>query len=412
VVRDIAAPGGAESDSTIELRFADGTAFRCDVERVRRGRLGGRVYRGRLASDPTSWFVLARIGDVMAGEMASAAGGFALRYVGGGRHVLRPVDRTARLNCDSVELPAADHAGPPPKQSGGASLIDVMIVYTPSSRVTVGGTEAIEALIESYFEYTDMVHEQSGVAFRFRLVHAQEVDYVESGNSLTDLARLRAIGDGFMDEVHPLRDQFGADLVSLINTSGSAGVGYTMQELSPAFECSAFSAIGAVTDPIPGGLVFAHETGHNMGCNHNNFPGAPPGVFCYSFGYRTPDEQWRTIMSSSPGAFVDVFSSPNLEIDGQPLGVAGDGCPPDAADNVRSLNEAAATVAGFRPATVPCGADFDCDGDVDLFDFEAMATCTSGPDTPASPECLSFDFDADGDVDRADARVQQTLFTG
>ena len=48
-------------------------------------------------------------------------------------------------------------------------------------------------------------------------------------------------------------------------------------------------------------------------------------MFCYSFGFRTPDEQWRTIMSSSPGTFVNLYSSPLLDIDGQALGIDGDG---------------------------------------------------------------------------------------
>ncbi len=286
---------------------------------------------------------------------------------------------------------------PRPDQSpanGGGLLVDVMVVYTPSSRMAVGSTAAIEALIESYFTYTNTAYEQSGVLHRFRLVHSQEVQYVESGNSITDLNRLRDPDDGFMDEVHPLRDTWGADLVSLINTSGSAGVAFQMLELSRAFESSAFSAIGADTGPLNPGLVFAHEAGHNMGCTHNNEPGGGTGIFCYSFGYRTPDEQWRTIMSSSPGTFVDLFSSPELEIDGQPLGIPGDGCPPGAADNVRSLNEAAATVAAFRPTVgpPPCPWDLDGSGTVGINDFLDLLV-QWGMDPGGPP-----DFDGDGTV--------------
>ena len=46
-------------------------------------------------------------------------------------------------------------------------------------------------------------------------------------------------------------------------------------------------------------------------------------AFCCAFGYRTPDDQWRTIMSHPPGEFVDLFSSPELEFGGWPLGVSG-----------------------------------------------------------------------------------------
>ena len=312
---------------------------------------------------------------------------------------------------DTNEFVAGGKHGVGGTQAGNP-LVDVMVVYTPSSRIAVGGTQAIEALIDSYFVYTNMVYESSGVLHRFRLVHAQEIDYVESGNSLTDLMRLRGMNDGFMDEVHPLRDESGADLVSLINTSGSAGVAYLMQELSVGFESSAFSAIAPNTGPIPVGLVFAHETAHNMGSTHNNTPGAAQGVFCYSFGHRTADEQWRTVMSAFPGTFVDFFSSPDLSVDGMPLGVNGDGCPPDAADNVRSLNESAATVAQFRPTMVPCGSDSDCDGDVDLLDYPLFVACMTGPGLQATIYCAGHDHDRDGDVDCVDFAHFQRTFTG
>ncbi len=297
--------------------------------------------------------------------------------------------------CQAVGSTAVQSGSAPVElaSGGGNTIVDVMVVYTPSSRAAVGGTAAIEMLIDSYITYTNAAYEAGGVLHRFRLVHTAPVAYVESGNSIIDLDRLKEPNDGFMDEVHPLRDTWGADLVSLINTSGSAGVGYQMQTLSLAFASQAFSAIGADTGPIPPGLVFAHETGHNMGCTHNNAPGGGTGLFCYSYGYRTPDEQWRTIMSSSPGTFVDLFSSPDSEIDGQPLGIPGDGCPPDAADNVRSLNEAAATVAAFRPTVVPlCPWDLGGAGSVGISDFlDLLARWGTGPGGPP-------DFDGDGTV--------------
>ena len=402
------------ASSRLVLELEDDTRLVAVVDRVAEGWLSEWVYSGHIEGQPESWFILVSNQGVWAGELSLPAGHYHIRYVAGGGHVVQPIDPTKRLECLGIEADPNDEVRPLAKRSGQARLrdvlIDVMIVYTPSSREVVGGTEAIEALIDSYLAYTNLAYERSGVQHRFRLVHASEIDYVESGSSNTDLVRLRDRNDGFMDEVHPLRDQWGADLVSLINTSGSAGVAYMMQQLGVEFAESAFSAIGAETGPIPGGLVYAHETAHNMGSSHN--AGGPQGIFCYSFGYRTPDEQWRTIMSSSPGEFVDFFSSPDLDIKGVPLGVDGDGCPPDAAHNVRSLNEAAETVAQFRPATVPCGADFDCDGDVDVFDFAGLLTCVSGPDQDPSPQCLPMDFDGDNDVDWADFALFQIAFNG
>ena len=59
-------------------------------------------------------------------------------------------------------------------------------------------------------------HTISAITPRLNLVHAAEVSYVESGFYSLDLSRLQAPGDGYMDDVHPLRDTYGADAVVLL----------------------------------------------------------------------------------------------------------------------------------------------------------------------------------------------------
>jgi hypothetical protein len=286
-----------------------------------------------------------------------------------------------------------------------------MVVYTAQAQAIIGGQRAAEALIDSFIAYANMAYADSGVGHRFRLVHTQQVAYNDSGNILLDLQRLTAPDDGFLDPVHALRDEFGADLVSLISNTPSAGVAWGMTELSGAFESMAFSVLGADPGPLPGGLVFAHETGHNLGCQHNNGPNAPDALFCFSYGYRTPDNLWRTIMSGQPGTFVDLFSSPLLEIDGAPLGVPGAECPPDAADNVTSLNLAAPTVATFRPTAVPlqCPGDANGDGVVDVADLVIVllhwGVCPGPDDCPG-------DVNGDGTVDVGDLLLVITSWTG
>jgi hypothetical protein len=74
----------------------------------------------------------------------------------------------------------------------------------------------------------------------------------------------------------------------------------------------------------------------------------PPGVEDWSFGYRTPNQQYRTIMSYAPGTRVQYFSNPNVSFAGFPLGVAVPD--PYAAECWRSLNYTASTVAGWTPS--------------------------------------------------------------
>jgi len=72
----------------------------------------------------------------------------------------------------------------------------------------------------------------------------------------------------------------------------------------------------------------------------------PPGSSTYSYGFRTPDNAWRTVMAYAPGVRVPYFSNPAVSWQGQPLGIASPS--PFAAEAARALNDSAATVAGFR----------------------------------------------------------------
>lgn len=71
----------------------------------------------------------------------------------------------------------------------------------------------------------------------------------------------------------------------------------------------------------------------------------PAGVDEYSYGYRTPNNQYRTIMSYAPGTRVQYYSNPGVSFGGFALGIAE----PDqyAAEAWKTLNNTTATVAGF-----------------------------------------------------------------
>jgi formylglycine-generating enzyme required for sulfatase activity len=69
---------------------------------------------------------------------------------------------------------------------------------------------------------------------------------------------------------------------------------------------------------------------------------------------------------------------------------------------------------GLRVVRTPAppAADFDADGDVDLFDFAPLTACPTGPSGSASSLCTGFDFDGDVDVDLRDLGTFQNKFTG
>ena len=56
--------------------------------------------------------------------------------------------------------------------------------------------------------------------------------------------------------------------------------------------------------------------------------------------------------------------------------------------------------------------DLDCDGDVDLADFNAFTDCMSGPNATPPGDCEDADLDTDADVDLHDFAEFQRAFTG
>ena len=89
----------------------------------------------------------------------------------------------------------------------------------------------------------------SGINAKVRLVHAVRVEYDETDKTYNNaIADLRVNGDGKMDEVHALRTQYGADMVSLLlGISGSCGIAYVGPSVSAMFSIARFSCATGVS---------------------------------------------------------------------------------------------------------------------------------------------------------------------
>jgi hypothetical protein len=220
------------------------------------------------------------------------------------------------------------------------SVIDVMIVYTAEARQGWGGTNAILALSQNCINTTNTAYSNSDIGpLVLNLVHTEEVNYSETGSASTDLGRLQGTNDGFMDNVHQLRDTHAADLVAmLVDSFNACGIGY----LSPFTAANGFT----VTDTgcAVSNLSFPHEIGHNMGATHDR-DNAGGAVFSYAYGWRFggPDnDDHRTIMSYSPGVRRPYFSNPDVNYQGLPTGVN------NSEDNARCHDNTRDSVANFR----------------------------------------------------------------
>lgn len=175
------------------------------------------------------------------------------------------------------------------------------------------------------------------------LVHTVLVNYTETGSMSTGLSYLRGTADGYMDEVHALRNQYGADVVVLINTdTDTCGVAYVMRTVSTSFASSAFAA---VRDGCLTAGTFAHEIGHIQGNMHDPESSSSAGAYPDSYGHRVCGT-FRDIMSYSCSGEprINYFSNPDVTYQTWPTGILGE------RDTARSMGVTAATVASFRSA--------------------------------------------------------------
>jgi len=218
-----------ESDTVVSdvlsLNLFEDTAFTANLDHWEARSENNFTWIGHIDEDEGSQVTIVVQDDVMVGNFRVSGESYQVRYMGEDVHVIReidegffppegepiPVDNPSQAN--EPFLSTAEDQGETAADSG--STLDVMVVYTPAARSAAGGITAMNALINLAVTETNTAYSNSGVTPRLRLVHTEEVNYTESGDSSTDLNRLKDTVDGFMDNVHNLRDIHGADMVSL-----------------------------------------------------------------------------------------------------------------------------------------------------------------------------------------------------
>ena len=167
-----------------------------------------------------------------------------------------------------------DDAGALVEEADSGDTIDLMVLYTPAA-AALGN---IDTFIQFALNNTHEAYRNSNISFRLRLVHKAQVAYTPHASDMTqDLRRLTYGGNGYMDEVHGLRDRYGADLVALLvagpKPSGTCGIAWTphfgrFPRLNQAIY--GYSVIGRSCESSSF-RIFAHEIGHNQGAQHDPY---------------------------------------------------------------------------------------------------------------------------------------------
>ena len=229
---------------------------------------------------------------------------------------------------------------PPPK--GGAPrepiTIDLLVAYTPAAASHY--TDIKRDLIEVAVEEVNQSFRNSGIDnVRLRLVHVYETNYVEEGTHFEHVFRFADKGDGYMDEVHALRDQYKADIAALI-VHDPNGCGLSAGVAPPADR--AFSVVHHECAALSYSL--AHEIGHLIGARHDMALDDDQRPYPFGHGF-VSGKDWRTMMSYEESCDgcprLPIWSTPLIKVRGVPAGDA-------SADNARVIAEGAARVAAFR----------------------------------------------------------------
>ena len=317
--------------------------WRATLERLDVDAQRFRSWVGRLDGIADSHAVITERDGVVSGLINAVGVSYQVRTDESGEHVLERLDVTKfPKELDPLSVAGVPATGVSDYSDGHAdSTVDVLMLYTPAARRTLGGAAHIQALASQVLSDTNTAFMRSGVRAQVRLVAAVEFGFTESASMTEDLLWLSSSPQSRL-----LRDAAGADVVQLLVTSpdySACGVAFLLNSLQSAD----FAAFSVADTSCRAQYTSAHEIAHNLGSQHAPEDGPSPALFPFSYGLKDPVRKFRTVMAyACPGAEcprIPNFSSPRVFWNGAPTGSL-------LQDNARSITEAAPYVANLRSA--------------------------------------------------------------
>ncbi|MGW6391690.1 InlB B-repeat-containing protein [Streptomyces sp. NPDC055103] len=242
------------------------------------------------------------------------------------------------------------------KGGKGYALIDTLVGYTPGARTEAGGDAQIKALAAKGVALANDAFFASGTKVRLRLVGTTLVTVPASLDGVTNklLSALALPTDGVADSVPRQRDQYGADLVSVIAAGRAAGgLGYTPPAPGPSTAAWGYSVVGR---SAIGNYSMGHEIGHNLSADHDRVtqPVQPENG---ATGYFPTKGDWSSLMAyesscrkATKGACTRInhFTNPSQKYRGEAIGIPLG--KPNQADSADVLSKTGSAVATYRAA--------------------------------------------------------------
>lgn len=144
---------------------------------------------------------------------------------------------------------------------------DVLAVYTPAAKFAadpnaMGDPTYIESTINIAKTQANIVYYNSIVPVRIGNIYKEEISYTEISQEI-DVNRLTGTSDGYMDNVHSMRTNYGADVVILFEVGGTAAGRAKGIWVDAANAFAVVNHQSAITR-----YTFVHEIGHLFGGEH------------------------------------------------------------------------------------------------------------------------------------------------
>ncbi len=389
----------AGSATRLRLNLLDGVDMTAVIERTAPTSRGYSLAGHIAGMKDVSNVVLVVNGAVVVGDVWTPQGHYTIRTAGGGSYLIEKTDPTKRKPLAEPILPprvkdgargAERRSKDGPQATGDGSeddgsTIDIFVFWTQSTREGLGGPRRMQAFVDLAIAGANEAYLASDIQTRLNLVGATEVhyDYERTENNIgTLLGHLAFSDDGYMTEVHEVRDAYSADLVHLIHDRGDLDDAGGIAFLWGAFGTSIANV---------GTLI--HEVGHNMGLQHDAYQlvthedgveyrriieqGLADDPFrLYGIGYvnqrafdagAEEERRWVTTMAYPRQCLDSGFNCGRLlrlsnprqrwpNDDGDPLGIAEEDAGPDEwpADASRAVNENRRALANWRLRSARC----------------------------------------------------------
>lgn len=244
------------------------------------------------------------------------------------------------------------------QQGGKSTLIDLIVGYTPKALAEAGSVTQMRADITRAVALANDGLADSKVNARLRLVNIPAVTKVAAARDGVTQDLIKALAtprDNVLDEMMKYRDQYGADLVSVIAGGRAAGgLGYSPK--APSAKTANYG-FNVVAHAALKNFSLGHEIGHNLGAAHDRTtePVQPPPFGANGYFPRTGD--FATMMAYESGCRkttkgrcgrINQYSNALMSYRGEPLGIPIG--KPDESDTARVFNTTAKAIASYRNA--------------------------------------------------------------